>query len=231
MDRVAVDEIVALKAEVASLKLQNESLEIRLLFANDTIVSLRQFCEGETAMRRAGEAVLEATQKSLDAALQSQRSLSNLRDHYQGEAEKFRKELMRRGADDPRKPKPPCDTVFAALQEVSKWDRDACFADLRKQRAEHLRRIDALRAGRELQMDDVVDAMNAAGCYPKMGSNFWASLPDVLCELKKQLWRIWDDTPPALRTHEEWFQEPLSNFMAKYDSESEGDESMEEDVA
>jgi hypothetical protein len=186
-------------------------------------------------MRRAGDAVLEATQKSLDAALQSQRSLSNLRDHYQGEAEKFRKELMRRGADDPRKPKPPCDTAFAALQEVSKWDRDACFADLRKQRAEHLRRIDALRSGRELRMDDVVDAMNAAGCYPKMGSNFWASLPDVLCELKKQLLKIWDDTP-AVHAHEEWFQEPLSNFMANCDSESEGmsaegDESMEEDDA
>ena len=164
MDRVAVDEIVALKAEVASLKLQNESLEIRLTAAHDKIASLQQFCKGETAMRRAGDAVLEATQKSLDAALQPQRSLSHMRDYYQGEAEKFRKVLMRRGADDPRKPKPPCDTAFAALQEVSKWDRDECFADLRKQRAEHLRRIDALRSGMELRMDDVVDAMNAAGC-------------------------------------------------------------------
>ena len=115
MDRVAVDEIVALKAEVASLKLQNENLEIRLAAANDKIVSLQQFCKGETALRRAGDALLKETRMSLEDSHQSRRTLGKITDQYQEEAEKFRKELMHRGADDPRKPKPECDTAFAAL--------------------------------------------------------------------------------------------------------------------
>ena len=65
------DENVALKAEVASLKLQNESLEIRLAAANDKIASLQQFYEGETVMRRTAEATLDGVTKSLATALKT----------------------------------------------------------------------------------------------------------------------------------------------------------------
>jgi hypothetical protein len=226
MDRVAVDEIAALQAEVASLKLQNENLEIRLAAANDKIVSLQQFCEGETALRREGDAILKQTKMSLEDSYQSRRTLGKITDHYQEEAEKFRKELMRRGADDPRKPKPPCDTAFAALQEVSKWDRDECFADLRKQRAEHLRRIDALKSGREIQMDDVVKAMNKDNSNLRMIDDFDASLHHVLFELREQLCVIYESHTTG-RMHEEWLKYPLSMFTLEADSDMEDDDNME----
>jgi hypothetical protein len=210
MDRVAVDEMVVLKAEVASLKLQNENLEIRLAAANDKI--------------------LEVTKDSLHSALQSQWLLKNMRDHHQGEAEKFRKELMRRGADDPRKPKPECDTAFAALQVVcNRWDRDDCVADLKKQRAEHLRRIDALRSGRELTMDAVAKAMNEDNGNLRMVEDYQASLHHVLSEMREQLCVIYETLDPE-SAHEEWFKYPLSMFMSIADSENsdmEDDESME----
>ena len=218
--------IDALKAEVAMLKLQNESLEIRLAAANDKITSLQQFCEGETAMRRTGDAVLEATRKSLSAALQSQSTLSNLRDHYQKEAETFRKELMRRGADDPRRPKPGCDTAFAALQVVCKWDRDECFEDLKNRRANLLVKIDGLRSGKGVMMDDVVNAMNKHHNWI-MAKDYEASLLYVLAEMREQLLKIYDSLAPA-SAHEEWSRYPLRKFafdtmydVVVEDSESE----------
>jgi hypothetical protein len=223
-------ENVALKAKVASLKLQNESLEIRLGAAHDKIKSLQQFCEGETVMRRATAEALEAATTSLNAALKAQESTRGLLQHFQGEAEKFREELMRRGADDPRKPKPECDTAFSALQVVcNRWDRDDCVADLKKQRAEHLRRIGALRSGRELTMDDVVKAMNEDDSNLRMVEDFQASLHHVLSEMREQLCVIYETLDPE-SAHEEWFKYPLSMFTSIADSENsdmEDDESME----
>jgi hypothetical protein len=229
----AVDENVALKAEVTALKLQNESLEIRLAAAHDKITSLQQFCEGETAMRRAGDEVLEATRKSLDAALQSQRTLSNLRDHYQEEAETFRKELMRRGADDPRQPKPGRDTAFAALQVVCKWDRDACVQDLKKQRWLLLRRIRRMRSGSWLSMDDVARDMNYTEQFPQIMVDFDMSLHEALGGLKQQLTKISQDMP-NISCHEEWSTPPLSTFMQNpfhfnESRESSSDDDMDDD--
>jgi hypothetical protein len=143
------------------------------------------------------------------------------------EAEKFRKELMRRGADDPSKPKPPCDTAFAALQVVCKeWDREECFADLRKQRAENLRRIDALKSGREIQMDDVVKAMNEDDGNLRMIEDYRDSLHHVLLEMRAQLREIYDDLEP-LSAHQEWFNYPLSMFTVDADSDMEDDAGMQ----
>jgi hypothetical protein len=218
----------SLKIEVANLKLQNESLEIRLAAAHDKITLLQQFCEGETALRRATAEALEAATASLNAASKAQESTRGLLRHFQGEAEKFRKELMRRGADDPRKPKPPCDTAFAALQVVCKWDRDECVADLRKQRAERLRRIDALRSGRELQMADVMEAMNR-DYGSAMENCFTDSLHYVLREMREQLSTIFDALKSGTE-HEEWFKYPLSVFRQdRHPDMDDVDDDMEDD--
>ena len=124
MDRLK-DEMYRLKAEVARLKEENASCQ--------------QILEGETHLRR-------RVQDNLDEAISAA-------EYFQGEAKTFRKELMRRGADDPRKPKPPCDTALAALDLVRKWDRDECIEDLRKQRVEHLKRIDSLTSTPVVTLD------------------------------------------------------------------------------
>ena len=218
----ATIENAALKAEVAGLK-------TRLTDAHDKIASLQQFLEGETHMRRTAQAALEAANSAADCALKAQESTRSMLEHFQGEAETFRKELMRRGADDPWKAKPPCDTAFAALQVVCKWDREECLEDLRKQRAEHLRRIDALRSGRELQMDDVAKAMNEDNGSVTI-KDFDASLHYVLRELREQISTIFDTLQPET-AHEEWFKFPLSTFMLNEvsgpGSDMEDDESME----
>jgi chromosome segregation ATPase len=225
-----VSTIAALQAEKAALKQQNESLEIRLAAAHDKIASLQQFCEGETSMRRTAEASLQeattALKKATDFSEHCKRQWHSVA-HMHAE---LRQELIRRGADDPSKPKPPCDTAFAALQVVCKqWDREECFADLRKQRAEHLRRIAALKSGRELMMDDVVKAMNEDG-HVRMMADFDASLHHVLCELREQLSVIFESFP-AESAHEEWFKFPLRMFTLDYVSDMEDSDSMEEDNA
>ena len=178
------DENIALKAEVASLKLQNESLEIRLAAANDKIASLQQFYEGETVMRRTAEATLDGVTKSLAT---------------------------------------PCDTAFAALQVVCKhWDREECFADLRKQRSENLRRIDALKSGRELKMGTVMGALEEDTEHP-MGTLLY-----TLNNLREQL-RIIFLCCPISRLHGEWFQPPLSLFREYADQDvNSSDEAMYE---
>ena len=195
----------ALKAEVAGLK-------ARLVDAHDKIASLQQFLEGETHMRRTAQAALEAANSAADCALKAQESTRSMLEHFQGEAETFRKELMRRGADDPRKPKPPCDTALAALQAVCKWDRDACLDDLRKQRRVHLRRIRMLKSGSRLAMDDVVRDMNHTEDFPSILADFDMNLHEVLGGLKGQLTKIWEDLPDK-RSHEQWSLGPLSTFM------------------
>ena len=211
MDRIelilkaVVEENVALKAQV-------ESLEIRLAAANDRVASLQQFIEGETAMRRAGEEALENATKSLDMALKSVNEMRQTVACYQqqyrvvdDENEELRKELMRRGADDPLAPKPRCQTAMTALNLVCKWDRDECFADLRKQRLEHLRRIDVLKLGQETFMDDVVKGMRQHGsliCDGYMGHTLY----EVLTMLRAQLQRLYSQDS-------EWSEYPLSLFV------------------
>ena len=91
-----------------------------------------------------------------------------------------------------------------------------------------MRRIDALRSGRELQMADVMDAMNK-DYGSAMDDCFTDSLHYVLRELREQLSTIFD----ALKSdteHEEWFKYPLSVFRRDVtidDSDMEDDESME----
>ena len=179
-------ENAALKAEVASLKLQNESLQIRLDAAIDKAALIEQFREAETLGRREAVAAMNVCNDELQKAT---RLWGHCKSQLFSVAENntvLKRELMRRGADDPDKPKPPCDTAFAALQVVCKWDRDECVADLRKQRGERLRRIDALRSGRELQMADVMDAMNK-DYGSAMDDCFTDSLHYVLRELREQL--------------------------------------------
>ena len=210
-------ENVALKAEVASLKLQNESLEIRLAAANDRIVSLQQFCEGETVMRREAEEALRKSTNSLKEATGLSEYHKSQWHSVSVKNEKLKQELMRRGADDPDKPKPPCDTAFAALQVVCKnWDREECFADLRKQRAENLRRIDALKSGRELKMGHVVAALDEDTERPT------GTLLYALGNLREQLRTIIEyDTGVLDMTHPEWFEPPLSLFRRRADEDEE----------
>ena len=222
----AVDENTALKAEVARLKLQNESLEIRLAAAHDKIASLQQFCEGETSMRRTAEASLQEAATALKKATDF---LEYCKSQWHSVAhmhEELRRELIRRGADDPRKPKPPCDTAFVALQLVSKWDRDEGFADLKKQRLEHLRRIDVLKRGEEIMMNDIVEQMNKYGC--RIQAAFDSGLITVLREIRAQLLEIYDEIPNE-SAHEEWFRYPLSMFIQEYVEGSDMDESSDMD--
>ena len=243
MFRSVCDEKLALTAEVASLKrqnhsleLRNKSLEIRLLDAKDRIVSLQQFCEGETNMRRTAQEALDKARKALNSARLEREDMFKAYRNSCQEAELLRSELIRRGADDPRKPKPPCDTAFAALQLVCKnWDREECLADLRTQRAENLRRIDALKSGRELKMGDVMAALEE-DTKPPIGTLLFA-----LGNLREQLDMIFHaGVTPTL--HPQWFQPPLSLFRTytdedsdeaeegnDMDDESESSESMEED--
>ena len=221
-------ENAALKAEVASLNRQNESLQIRLDAAIDKAALIESFRAAETLGRREAVAAMNACNEELKKATKFGEMCKNQWHSVAYTNEKLREELMRRGADDPRKPKPPCDTAFAALQVVCKWDRDECVADLRKQRGERLRRIDALRSGRELQMSDVMDAMNKDyGCA--MDDCFHDSLHYVLRELREQLFTIFDALKPDTE-HEEWFKYPLSVFRRDVtidDSDMEDDEVME----
>ena len=221
-------ENAALKAEVASLNRQNESLQIRLDAAIDKAALIESFREAETLGRRGAVAAMNACNEELKKATKFGEMCKAQWHSVAYTNEKLREELMRRGADDPRKPKPPCDTAFAALQVVCKWDRDECVADLRKQRGERLRRIDALRSGRELQMSDVMDAMNKDyGCA--MDDYFPDSLHYVLRELREQLFTIFDALKPDTE-HEEWFKYPLSVFRRDVtidDSDMEDDEEME----
>ena len=221
-------ENAALKAEVASLKLQNESLQIRLDAAIDKAALIEQFREAETLGRREAVAAMNTCNDELQKATKFGEFCKSQWHSVAYTNEKLREALLRRGADDPYKPKPPCDTAFAALQVVCKWGRDECVADLRKQRGERLRRIDALRSGRELQMADVMDAMNK-DYGSAMDDCFTDSLHYVLRELREQLSTIFD----ALKSdteHEEWFKYPLSVFRRDVtidDSDMEDDESME----
>ena len=147
---------------------------------------------------------------------------------HQKELNRLTEELIRRGADDPWEPKPPCDTAFAALQAVCKWDRDECVADLRKQRAERLRRIDALRSGRELQMADVMEAMNK-DYGSAMENCFTDSLHYVLREMREQLSTIFDALKSGTE-HEEWFKYPLNVFRQdRHPDMDDVDDDMEDD--
>ena len=187
----------ALKAEIASLKLQKESLEIRLAAANDEIVSL---------------------QHEVGEVCESWR-------HCQNVAEMYRHELLRRGADDPRKSKPPCDTAFAALQVVCKhWDREECFADLRKQRSENLRRIAALESGRELKMGTVMRALEEDTEHPT------GTLLYALRNMREQLsWIFESDAELNDKPHDQWFEPPLSLFRLHADQNVDSsDEAMDE---
>ena len=225
--RAVVDENDALKAEVARLKLQNESLEIRLAAEKDRVMSLRQFIEGETVMRRWAEAALESATASLDT---EKKILDYCRQQWHQIADKheeLRQELLRRGADDPLKPKPPCQTAMSALQLVCKWDRDVYVEDLKKQRLENLQKIDVLKTGKELMMDDVVNEMNKDGC--RMMPEFEANLHYVLRELREQLREIFESIPTD-SAHEEWFKYPLSMFRLDYVEDSDMDESVEMDA-
>ena len=226
------DENVALKAEVASLKLQNESLEIRLAAANDKIASLQQFYEGETVMRRTAEAALDGVTKSLATTLKTLELTRNEVGEVceawrrcQNTAEMYRSELLRRGADDPRKSKPPCDTAFAALQVVCKhWDREECFADLRKQRSENLRRIAALESGRELKMGTVMRALEENTEHPT------GTLLYALRNMREQLRWIFDSEAELNdKPHDQWFEPPLSLFRPSVDSSDEAMDETDED--
>jgi hypothetical protein len=182
----AVDENVALKAEVARLKEENECLKEQNKHARTYADSL---------------------EKSL---------------------------AVRRGADDPRKPRPACETALSALDLVRNWDRDECVTDLRKQRVELHRRIDALKAGRELKMGDVMAALGEDIEHPR------GTLLFVLDNLREQLRMIFASDTELDMTHEEWFQPPLSLFrhadedveadMSDDDDNSENSESMEEEL-
>jgi hypothetical protein len=244
MDRAAVDEIVALKAEVASLKLHNESLEIRLAAANDKIVSLQQFLEGETHMRRTAQAALEAANNGAveNEALKAEaKRLKEENFRFQLQVESYQESLdlatktLRRVCPHlvaPGKVLQPAwtKTAFAALDLVKHWDRDECVADLKRQNAEHLKMIAVLKSGRELMMDDVVKAMNEDNGNLRMLEDFQASLQYVLSEIREQLRAIYETLDPE-SAHEEWFKYPLSMFTLIANSENsdmEDDESMEE---
>ena len=224
---VAMDDNIALKAEVASLKLQNESLEIRLAAANDKIKSLQQFYEGETVMRRTAEEALGGVSKALQSARVEIEDNLRATKYWRQDAEKLREELMRRGADDPRTPKPPCDTAFAALDLVRNWDRDECVTDLRNQRVELLRRIDALKSGRELKMGDVMAALEEDTEHPT------GTLLFALRNMREQLiWIFESDIELNDKPHDQWLEPPLSLFIESImsDNDSENFESMEEDL-
>ncbi len=217
-----VGEKYELKAEVARLKLQNESLEIRLAAAHDRATSLQQFWEGEAMMRRKAEAALEEALEALGADKRMAEHYKEQWHHVAAMHEELRQELIRRGADDPLKPKPPCQTALDALQVVRNWDRDACLEDLRKQRAEQLKRIEDLKLGEGIYMEDVVKGMRQRGsliCDGYEGDK----LHDILILLRRQLWRIYDPTKPQ---HQEWEKYPLGLFTT--DAESTLYEGMEE---
>jgi len=203
--KAVVEENVALKAQV-------ESLEIRLAAAKDQVASLQQFIEGETAMRRAGEEALENATKSLNAVLKSVNDTRRSAAYFQqqnrivdDENEELRKELMRRGADDPYARKPSYQTTMAALSVVCKWDRDECLADLKKQRWEHLRRIDVLKLGQDTFMDDVVKGMRQQGSLICDGY-MEHTLYEVLTMLRAQLQRLYS-------SDSEWSEYPLCVFV------------------
>ena len=181
----------------------------------DRIESLEARCRGEAAFRRAVQVEVDAIKLDRDGWQRRCFELSE-------ENTKLKQELVRRGADHPDKPKPPCDTAFAALQVVcNAWDREECFQDLRKQREEHLRRIRALKSGRELLMNDVVKAMNEDGRYAKIfGGAFPFDLHYTLAELKEQLHEILDATPQE-QLHKEWSSRPLRTLMVDVDEDAD----------
>jgi hypothetical protein len=215
-----VKENVALKAQV-------ESLEIRLTAAHDKVASLQQFIEGETKMRRAAEAALDGVTNSLEAALRTAKEQTERVQFWRESAQKWRQELIRKGADDPAKPKPECETAFAALQLVSKWDRNEGFADLRKQRLENLRRINVLKRGEELMMVDVVQAMREDG-YDVADGDWKCSLYCFLSKLSSQLRDVYGATSPYVR-HSAWEAYPLQMFTLEPYPDSDMDESSDMD--
>ena len=156
--------------------------------------------------------------------------------HARTYADSLEKSLAaRRGADDPRKPRPACETAFSALDLVRNWDRDECVTDLRKQRVELHRRIDALKAGRELKMGEVMAALEEDTEHPV------GTLLFVLDNLREQLRTIFESETELDMTHDQWFEPPLSLFreradedveadMSDYDDNSENSESMEEEL-
>ncbi len=217
-----VGENVELKAEVARLKLQNESLEIRLAAAHGRATSLQQFWEGEAMTRRKAEAALEEALEALGADKRMAEHYKEQWHHVAAMHEELRQELIRRGADDPLAPKPPSQTALDALQVVRNWDRDTCLEDLRKQRAGYLKRIDTLKLGQGIYMDDVVKGMRQRGGLICDGYGD-DSLYDILGRLRRQLWMIYDPTKPY---HREWEEYPLSLFVI--DAEDNVHEGMEE---
>ena len=141
--------------------------------------------------------------------------------------DKLTEEIMRQGGSTPWKPQPQCETALSALNLVRNWDRDVYLEGAMKQRAELLKRIDALKTGRELQMDDVIAAMDkdAKVTFFEKGTLF-----DVLYDLRKQIKIIYEGTWPHL-LHEEWFFAPLCDFRTYVDGVFDVDaESMDEDA-
>ena len=250
MDRVelhrqwseATMENTALKAEVARLKLQNESLEIRLTAVHDKVASLQQFIEGETVMRREAEAALQAANNVTVENEALKAESSRLKTKIWGlemqieedtKAPNLATKTLRRVCPHltaPGKALRPAwtQTALAALDLVKRWDRDECVADLKRQHAKYLRTIEDLKSGRDILMDDVVRAMNEDGRV-RMMAEFDESLHHVLRELREQLSVIFEGFPTE-SAHDEWFKYPLNMFILDYVEGSDVDESSDMDV-
>jgi hypothetical protein len=206
----AVDENEALKAEVARLKQQNESLEIRLDAAQDKVTSLQRLCKDETDKRQ----TLEKTLNEIGLWWGPKR---------RKKAQRTREILESRGAPKRK------DTTLAALQVVCHWDRDACLEDLNTMQTWSDRMIGALASGRELMMDDVAKAMNEDG-YKTLPSSGWdLNLHEVLIKLTEQLRRIYFATPSNIR-RSEWNEFPLRLFTLDPDSDSDMDDEIDADL-
>ncbi len=215
-------EVVDESVEVRNLKLENESLKIRLNATRDQVTSLQQFWAGATTALRSAEREVEELRAQLKKEADFAQYCKDQWHRVADKHEELRQELIRRGADDPLAPKPPSQTALDALQVVRNWDRDTCLEDLRKQRAGWLKRIDTLKLGQGIYMDDVVKGMRQRGGLICDGYGD-DSLYDILGRLRRQLWMIYDPTKPY---HREWEEYPLSLFVI--DAEDTVHEGMEE---
>ena len=112
-----------------ALQAENDSLKIRLAAAHDKIALLQQALEGEMYMRRAAEELMQANTVLIDALkaslqekteaiaiLQEVRDMA-VRNHHTlaHDVTMLKRELMRRGADNPDAQKPPQETVFIPI--------------------------------------------------------------------------------------------------------------------
>jgi cell division protein FtsB len=218
------EELTGFQQQIKSLQDKNESLEDE----NEILKEQKKYLEDSQGLTRS--AWTDSLEKGRRDARTSLRTIRVEKDHWhkmwqicKDEVHRLRNELMRRGADDPWKPKPQCETALAALNLVRHWDRDARIDELWGHISWCRGRMLTYKTGREVLMEDVTKAMREDGYYwmPPDWDN--KSLHDVLAKLYNQI-RFVDMNTQAEARHPVWDNFPLVRFTSGPDTDSEMEE-------